>query len=57
MKFCEYEFLEYCEERYLNCYCDHEEMLYLQEHNLISENTKEVGAWQLTVWLGEFLTK
>lgn len=55
--FCEYEFLEYCEERYLNCYCSQEEAITLQELGLVSEKTRDVSPWQLVVWLGEYLSK
>lgn len=54
--FCEYDFLEYCEDRYLHLYCNQEEAVVLQDSGGLAEAVRNAGTWQLTVWLGEYIT-
>ncbi len=51
----EYEFLDYCEKRYLNGYCNQEEAIALQKSEGVSDAVKSVSQWQLVCWLGEYM--
>jgi hypothetical protein len=54
--FDEYEFLEYCEEQYLNGLCQ-EDAHEQQRAGTVSDTVKEMPTWQLICWLGEYTQK
>lgn len=57
MNFNEQEFLDYCEEQYLNHFCDCEESITIRENGTLRDVVTGMPAFQLAVWLGEYFHK
>lgn len=49
-----FDFLCFCENQYLRDYCSQEEAAAVMESGELSLKVRELPAWQLVVWLGDY---